>query len=206
MMDIFAIVCGIISSGLAIYCGIPYFFSIIRGETKPHQFTWLIFTIMNGIVLVSQYLEGARASALISLVFFIYSLIDFLLALKYGVRNSSRYDRLLLVLALATIVAWIFTKDNAVALWLTVLIDVFATTMMVLKIRRHPGSEPFRLWLIATVAYMFAWLALINTSFGILHLRPIYGILSDFAIIAAILYFRPKIVARHSQSKFPEVE
>ena len=204
-MHYFVVTCGVLSSVLAIYCGIPYILSIVRGETKPHQFTWLIFTIMNGIVLVSQFLAGARASVLISLIFFVYSGIDFGLSLKYGVRNSSRYDRLLFGLALLTIAVWLLTRSNILAIWLTVLIDVFATTMIILKLKRHPGSEPFWLWFIATLAFVFACLSLANKPFGILYVRPIYGVLSDVAVLAGIVYYRPKSRKQRPQPDFPEV-
>src|SRR6185436_3517360 len=105
-MELFVLVCGFLSTALAIYCGIPYIFSILRGETKPHQFTWLIWAIMNGIIVVSHVLEGARASMLISGVFLVYSAVEFGLSFKYGVRNSSRYDKLLLGLSLVTIGVW----------------------------------------------------------------------------------------------------
>ncbi len=206
-MHLFVVVCGIISTILAVYCGIPYILAIIRGKVKPHQFTWLIWSIMNGIMVLSQYLEGARASILISAIFFVTSTIQFLLSLKYGVRDSSKYDRLLLALALMTIVAWLLTRNNAVAIWLTVLIDVFATAMLVLKLRKHPGSEPFNLWFIATLAFVFAALAVANKPFGILYLRPIYGVLSDVVVLAAIVYFKPKNKQAHKpMPDFPEVQ
>jgi hypothetical protein len=205
-MHTFVVVCAAFSTILAIYCGIPYIFSIIRGETKPHQFTWLIFTIMNAIVLSSQFLEGARASVIISLIFFVYSAIDFGLSLKYGVRDSSKFDRILLGFALITIVLWLLTRNNALAIWLTVLIDVFATTMLVLKIKRHPGSEPFWLWFMATMAFVFTCLSLADKPFGILYVRPLYGVLSDVAVLWAILYYKPKR-GRTAAPKpdFPEV-
>jgi hypothetical protein len=206
-MHTFVIVCSAISTALAIYCGIPYIFSIVRGETKPHQFSWLIFTIMNGIVMISQFLEGARASVIISVIFFLYSFVEFLLSLKYGVRDSSRLDRWLLGFALLTIVLWLLTRNNALAIWLTVLIDVFATTMLILKIKQHPGSEPFWLWFAATMAFVFTCLSLADKPFGILYVRPLYGILSDVAVLAAILYYHPKRSRRTvPKPTFPEVE
>ncbi|HSW98209.1 MAG TPA: hypothetical protein VLF71_00030 [Candidatus Saccharimonadales bacterium] len=204
-MHPFVLACAIISTVLAVYCVIPYVLSIIRGQTKPHQFTWLIFTIMNGIVMVSQFLEGARASVVISVIFFLSSGLELGLSFKYGVRNSSKYDRLLLGAALLTIIAWLLTRNNALAIWLTVLIDVFATTMLVLKIKKHPGSEPFWLWFIATMAFVFTCLSLADKPFGVLYVRPIYGVLSDGVVLWAILRYRPKRAPK-TKPTFPEVE
>jgi len=98
---------------------------------------------MQGIAAVSQLLEGARGSVLIAIVFFVSSAVNLCLSFKYGVRKSSRYDKLLFTLALISIIIWYLTKSNATAIWLTALIDVFATTMIILNytpiptVRRH---------------------------------------------------------------------
>jgi len=116
----FTAACGIISTVLAVYCGLPYFVSIVRGHTRPHQYSWLILTIMNIIVTVSQFLEGARSSIYISFTFAIYSAIIYGLSFRYGSRDTSRYDRLLLALSLVTIVIWVLSRSNGLAIWLTI--------------------------------------------------------------------------------------
>lgn len=65
-MTTLAAVAGVLSTVLAVYCTVPYIRSILAGRTKPHQFSWLVFTIMNGIVTVAQFLEGGTTSVLIS--------------------------------------------------------------------------------------------------------------------------------------------
>lgn len=177
---------------LAVGSSVPYIISILNGRTKPHQMTWLVFSIMNGIILVSQYEKGARASILISLVFFIFTIIDFLLSLRYGVRSTSRWDSLLFTFSLLTIGAWALTKNPSVAIWLTVAIDVFATTMMILKIKVQPGSEALMPWLTGAAAFVFSTISLADKPFGVLYVRPIYGIASDLAVVVAIYLYLKK--------------
>jgi hypothetical protein len=38
-----------VPSGRPRDCTIPYIRSIINGKTKPHQLSWLVFSIMNGV-------------------------------------------------------------------------------------------------------------------------------------------------------------
>src|SRR5690348_18206691 len=45
---------------LGIYCEVPYVLAILNGKTKPHQFSWLVFVIMNGIVTLSQFLARSE--------------------------------------------------------------------------------------------------------------------------------------------------
>jgi hypothetical protein len=181
-----------LSTALGIYCTIPYVIAILKGKTKPHQLSWLVFVIMNGIVLGSQYFEGARESILITMTFFVGSLIIFLLSLKYGVHDSSKWDKTLFIFALCTIVIWVLTKSNSAAIWLTLVIDVAATAMTMLKIKSDPNSEDPQPWLIATFAYVFTCLTLVGKPLGILYVRPVYGLLCDGALVGFIYYWRIK--------------
>lgn len=185
-------VAAFLSAALAIYGTIPYIQSIVKRKTKPHQLSWLVFTIMNFIVFFSQFFAGARASLFISFIFVIGSLLVFLLSLKYGIRDSSRWDRALFVFALCVIVVWYLTKSNSLAIWLTVAIDVAAMTMTILKIKAEPHSEDPWPWMIASTAYVFTILTLVGQPLNILYVRPIYGLLGDVVLIACIFYWRNK--------------
>jgi hypothetical protein len=186
----FVAFCGAMSVVLAVFCGIPYLRSILNGKTKPHQFSWLIFVIMNAIVALSQYLKGARASVLISLVFLVFSSIILFLSFEYGTRNTSKFDKILFGLSLFTIVAWIVTKNPSVAIWLSVLIDIFATTMIILKIKAEPHSEAAYAWGVGAAAFVFSSLSLVDKRPSVLYVRPIYGFLSDIAVLLAIYFYK----------------
>jgi hypothetical protein len=188
----FPLIMGILATIIGLYATVPYVIAILKGKTKPHQFSWLIFVIMNGIVLFSQFFEGGRESVLITLTFFIGSLIIFFLSLKYGTRDTSKWDKLLLTLALLTIVIWVLTRSNEAAIWLTLVIDVIATSMIILKLRKEPKSEDPKAWIVATIAYVFTALSLVGTPFGILYVRPLYGLICDLVLVLAIFYFLKK--------------
>lgn len=185
-------VAAFLSTALAIYCIFPYIQAILKKKTKPHQMGWLVFVIMNGIVFFSQYFAGGRSSVLISITFFVGSLIIFLLSLKFGVRESSRWDKFLFIFALCTIVIWYLTRSNAIAIWLTLLIDLAATSMTILKIKSEPHSEDPLPWAIASVAYVFTILTLVGQPLSILYVRPLYGLIGDVALVAFIYIWRIK--------------
>lgn len=184
-----------VSTALAVYSLVPYVQAILNKKTIPHQFTWFVFFIMNGIVFFSQFLAGARASVLISFTFFISSFIIFLLSLKFGIRDSSRFDKVLLVFALIIIGIWVLTKNNAIAIWLSVVIDVLATSMMMLKINANPFSEEPSPWSIAAVAYLFTCLTLVEQPVNVLFVRPVYGLLVCSLIVFFIFFKRKRVGA-----------
>jgi hypothetical protein len=191
-MNLIVSLSAFVSTALGIYSTVPYVMSILKGKTKPHQLSWLVFVIMNGIVFFSQLFEGARESILLTLTFFVGSSLVFALSLKYGIRESSKWDKVLFSFALVTIVIWFITRSNSLAIWLTVLIDIFATSMIILKIKVKPDSEDPTAWAIATSAYVFTCLTLIDKPLGILYVRPVYGLVCDAAIILFIYYFKRK--------------
>ncbi|HET9174053.1 MAG TPA: hypothetical protein VFN56_02090 [Candidatus Saccharimonadales bacterium] len=193
-----AVIFGTVSTGLAIYSGYPYIKSVLDGKTRPHRLGWLVFTIMNGMVFFAQYFAGGRESTLISLAFFVYSLVIFILSFSKGDSKTSPADWYLFTFALVAMVTWAITKSNDIAIWLTVFIDLAATTMIILKVRVKPDSEAPYPWLIGTIAYIFSCLTLYHVPVSILYVRPVYGLVCDAAIVGFIYYYR----SLHSRRKF----
>jgi hypothetical protein len=191
----FTDVAAFLSTALAIYCTVPYIQAILKGKTKPHQLSWLVFVIVDGIVLFSQYLSGGRESILISLTFFIGGVIIFLLSLKWGTRDSSKWDWFLFLFALSAIVIWCWTRSNDVAIWLTLLIDLAASAMIILKVKSEPHSEDPYPWVLAAAAYVFSCLTLVGQPLGILYVRPAFGLISN-AALAGFIYLSRKRMAR----------
>jgi len=185
----FAKITGFISIVIAVYCVVPYVQAILRHKTKPHQLSWLVSAVMNGIAFFSQYFSGGRQSTFISFIFFVGSLIILLLSLKYGVRDTSKWDRLLFGFAVLTIIVWFATRRNDLAIWLSLLIDLFATSMIALKVRADPSSEAPYPWMLATVAYSFSLLSLAGKPLDILYVRPTYGLFCNAVLTISIYYF-----------------
>jgi len=187
-----ALISGIVAAILGAYSTIPYVIAILKKKTRPHQLSWLVFTIMNGIVFFSQFFAGARLSVIITAIFFVGSILIFLLSLKYGTRKSSRWDKTLFGIAIVTIAVWYLTRNNDLAIWLTVIIDLAASTMIIFKLRTQPDSESAQPWIIATVAYIFTCISLMGTPFGILYVRPLYGLVCDAALVFFIFLYMSK--------------
>lgn len=187
-----AVIAGTISTVLAIYSAVPYIRSVMNGKTKPDRLGWLVFTIMNGMVFFAQFFSGGRSSTLVSLAFFLFSATVFLLSFLKGTTSSTKTTKLLFVFAMITMIIWALTKNNDIAIWLTVLIDLFATAIIILKTRKHPGTENVESWVIGTLAYVFSCIALYQVPIGILYVRPIYGLVLDTALVVSIYYYNSK--------------
>ena len=83
----YKIVFGYIATILAFIGYVPYFRDIIRNQTKPHAFSWLVWGILTGIAFTAQVTENAGAGAWVTGFSSLVCLIIFLLALFKGNRT-----------------------------------------------------------------------------------------------------------------------
>lgn len=137
MKEIFAIVAAL----LAIVGNVPYVLDILKGRVKPHAYTWFVWTIVSGIVFFGQLAKGAGIGALPTAVSEVFTLIIFLLSLKYGFKRVTKIDTIFLLIALGGIVPWIFTEDPTVSVVIAVSIDVIAFIPTLRKAWLEPKTE-----------------------------------------------------------------
>ena len=113
---------GIVSIILALVSLVPYIWVTIKGNNKPHLFTWIIWTLLTGIAFALQYTEGAGAGAWSGFITTILCLIITILAIKYGEKNITRSDWIVFIAALVALPIWLMT-DNALlaVIWVSVI-------------------------------------------------------------------------------------
>lgn len=112
---------GGISIALALISLGPYIWVTVKGSNKPHLFTWIIWTLLTGIMFALQYTEGAGAGAWSGFITTILCLVITILAIKFGEKQITRSDWVVFVSALAAIPIWLMTKD---ALWAVIWVSV----------------------------------------------------------------------------------
>ncbi len=89
------IIFGIIAAILGIVSFIPYFRDIFRKKTTPHAYSWLIWSILQAIGVVSilsasgGYLGVASIAPSVVLCFFI-----FLLSFRFGTKHIALLDKI----------------------------------------------------------------------------------------------------------------
>jgi hypothetical protein len=55
-------VLGILSGGVGVADTIPYVRDVLRGATRPHRGTWLIWGVLAVVVTLSQYAPARRGA------------------------------------------------------------------------------------------------------------------------------------------------
>ena len=80
---------------------LPYLRDTVGRVTRPHRGTWLIWSVLAGVALLTQRADGASWSLVMCGVQFATNIVVFTLAIRLGTGGVTRADRLLLALAAA---------------------------------------------------------------------------------------------------------
>ena len=68
-----------------------YITDIVKGKTKPHSFSWLVWSVLGLTAYLIQVTEGAGAGAWVNGYSAIACAAIFLLALKFGEKKIAVY-------------------------------------------------------------------------------------------------------------------
>ncbi|PZQ43685.1 MAG: hypothetical protein DI551_11675 [Micavibrio aeruginosavorus] len=151
---------GLIGTAISLLAFIPYVKSILAGITKPHLFTWLIWTLVTGIAGIGQYVAGAGPSAWCTLAITATCFATFMVSIKHGTRDITRFDWLCLLTALAAIPIWLITKDPTISICIVTSIELVGFFPTFRKTLFDPYSESMLYFLLTVLKYGFSVAAL----------------------------------------------
>lgn len=131
----------IIASILAIIGNVPYMIDIFKKRVEPHAYTWLVWTIVSLVTFFGQVEKGAGIGALPTAASEIFTIIIFIISLKYGFKHIRKIDTYFLIFALLGLIPWALTKDPTISVIIVVTIDFIAFIPTIRKTWKHPGTE-----------------------------------------------------------------
>lgn len=164
MLDLKSII-WLVTIAIGIYAYYPYIRDILRGENKPHIFSWIVFVIMDTIAFLIQFGDNAGPGAWGILTTGIGAFIVFLLALKYGEKNITRSDIWAFVLALVCIIFYVVLKNPYYSQIMIFSILLFAMYPTARKTYHKPGEETLSVYTVAILRSLLSIVAAINISF-----------------------------------------
>lgn len=185
---------------LAVILGIAgyvfYIRGILRGEVKPHAFSWSIWGILTAVAFAAQYTEhagpGSWVTGFTALMSFVFVAV--------GLRNSAReliatIDWVFFIIALATIPLWYFMGNPV---WSVILITAIDTISMIPTVRKayvDPKTENPWTYLLAGIKFIIGIIALENISL-VTTLYPAALVFVNIAFTAFLLW-RTKALTAH---------
>lgn len=185
---------GILSIAVGAIGDVVYIRSIVRGKTRPHTFTWMIWTVMLGVVFCGQLASGAGPGAwLTGYNTFANAVIVYLASRKKG-QMSTRGDWIALLVAASGIPLWLLVQDPLWSVCLETAIGIVIYYPTVRKSYHDPYSENAVAYLFFILPVMVELLAMQNYSATIL-IYPVSSIFITAAFIALLLW-RRRVLAR----------
>jgi hypothetical protein len=127
------------SSVVGIACFIPYIRDVFRRKTKPHNYSWLIWTLLQSIAVVAMLGGGAGIGVASLAIGAMLCAFVFFLSLRYGTSNITVFDKICLAGALLATVVYVFLQDA----FLSVLVVTFTDLIGFLPTFRKAYEEPY---------------------------------------------------------------
>ena len=188
MSDIVPVL-GVLAGALAIADTVPYVIDTVRGSTRPHRGTWLIWAVLAIVVYASQRADGASWSLVMVAVQAALTSLIFLLAIRRGTGGLSTPELVMIAVAGVGVVGWIAVQEPILATACVVAADLIGAAMMTPKTYRDPDSETLATFVLASVAGALA-MGAVGTLDVSLLLYPTYFCLANGAIALLILQRR----------------
>ncbi|NML31366.1 hypothetical protein [Paraburkholderia antibiotica] len=151
---------GVAGAIVSLLAFLPYGLAIWRGTTRPHLFTWLIWSVVTAIAAAGQFVAGAGPSAWCTAVIAATCLFVFVASIFRGERSRTAFDWLCLAAALSAIPLWMLTSDPTLAICLVTFIELVGLGPTVRKTIRDPWGESLSYFALCVLKYALAILAL----------------------------------------------
>src|ERR687887_1886978 len=98
---------GVLAALASIVNTIPYIRDIVRGTTRPHRATWLVWAVLAVVVCASQRADGASWSLAMGAAQAVLTSAIFVLAIRRGEGGLRIGDAFVTALALGGVIAWV---------------------------------------------------------------------------------------------------
>ena len=181
---------GILAAIISFIAYIPYLRDVFKHKTKPHIFTWFVWSFIVGLGFMAQIKEGAGYGAWVTGVTAIICFSIAILSFSYGEKDIKKTDWLYFILAILGLIGWRLTNNPLVAIIMVILADVLAFIPTMHKGYNKPYEETLSTWGLNSLKFTIALIALESYSLTT-YLYPATLIITNGAM-ALILLVRRK--------------
>ena len=202
-MTALAPVLGVLAGLIGALDTIPYLRDVLRGSTRPHRGTWLIWSALAVVVCLSKWADGASWSLIMMLTQAVFTTAVFGVAISRGQGGVTTTELMLVAVAAAGVGGWLLLDEPVVATVCVVAADLIAAAMMMPKTYRDPTSETLVTYVFASISGALAAGA-VGAVDAALLIYPIYYCLANGALAVLIQHRRTVLGSHISRSSAQE--
>ncbi len=178
----------IAATGISV-CNLVYYIStVIRGRTRPHAYTWLIWSIISLIIAVAQFQNGGGYGAYVMAWIATACMTNAALGFVKGRHDIAKSDKVCLGLCLAAIAVWVATKNPFWSILLVTAVDGAGFYPTIRKSWNDPLNENWISFFIYGITFSLSIMALETYSFYTVFYPAVIAFLSW--MLVAILHTR----------------
>lgn len=181
---------GAIATLIAFYSYIPYFRDIIRGKTKPHAFSWLVWSLLTGVGFLAQVSDEGGAGAWATGFSSVATFAIFLVSLSRGEKDITKSDWACLFGAFVSMGLWAITDSALTSVILITIIDALGFVPTFRKSYHKPYQETMQTYALSSLKYALAIIALSNYS--------LVTVLYPASLVVMNILFITMLVSRRS--------
>jgi hypothetical protein len=183
---------GVFSSGCAAVGYGIYIRSVLKRETKPHLFSWIVWSLVLLIVFLAQVSKGAGPGAWPAGFSTAVCILTALLSVRYGDKDITISDWVAFAGSLATIPVWYFMHDPLWAVVLATVIDGLAYYPTFRKSYFKPYEEHTSVYIMDSIKWVVAFFAMQDFSMTVL-LYPVFCFFANGGLAFVIYWRRARI-------------
>lgn len=184
---------GYVATCLVFVSYIPYFRDTLSGKTKPHPYTWFLWSFITLIVFMLQFLGGAGSGSFVTLAAAIMCMAVLLLVIfQKNKIKIIKTDAIFLILALIALGLWLIAKQLTFSVILLTTTDLFAFFPTIRKSWSKPYTETLLFYLLETFRFGLAIIALQKYSI-VTSLYPVTWLSVEFLFAVMLIYRRKQV-------------
>jgi hypothetical protein len=194
---------GLIGAGAIIltFVGyVPYIKDTLKGKTKPHVYTWLVWGFVTLAAFALQVSAGGGIGSFVALTSGSLALFVAFLGFKAAKKDKSidRINTACFLLAVAALTAWISAGQSSLAIIFVTSADMIGFVPTIRKSWDKPHQETLFLYEITTFRFALAMYALANYNF-VTFLYPFTWMIAN-GLFSLFLIARRRQVAQQLRS------
>lgn len=143
---------------------VPYIWDIFLRKTKPHIYTWLIWSLLQTTSVLVMIHNGAGTGISPFVVGAILCGCIFLLSFKYGTKNITVFDTICLVGAIIALIFYLYLHNPLISIILVSLIDIIGFIPTFRKSYIEPKTETPSTYIVSAFSSLLAIFALLDYS------------------------------------------
>ena len=137
---------GVLAGCISLFAYLPYARETVRGVARPNRATWLIWSVVSGLLFASYNAAAGGAARWVPLSDALGPAVIAVLAIRYGKGGWAWLDVACLTLAGLSVIGWVLTGSPMVSLWINLLLLFLGAIPTFRNLYFHPASEPALAW------------------------------------------------------------